>query len=101
MAAAAPARRVVAVTGATTFLGSELLRRLDEDPRCARVVSLGVQPPPLAPASKVEHVRVDLTRPAVDGELATLLERNAVDTVVHGAFLSLPTHDTDRAHELE
>jgi UDP-glucose 4-epimerase len=101
MSAVAPARRVVAVTGATTYLGGELLRRLDEDPHCAKVLSLGVQPPALAPGSKVDHVRLDLTRPTVDGELATLLERHAVDTVVHGAFLSHPTHDTDRAHELE
>jgi UDP-glucose 4-epimerase len=101
MVVAAPARRVVAVTGATTHLGAELLRRLDDDPRCARVLSLGIQPPALAPNTKVDHVRVDLTRPTVDGEIATLLDRNRVDTVVHGAFLSHPTHDTDRAHELE
>src|SRR5215212_11787117 len=68
--------RVVAVTGACTYLGSELLRRL-------------------------EYVKLDLTQPTVDGELATLLSRYKVDTFVHGAFLSHPTHAAEWAHELE
>ena len=38
--------RVVAVTGACTFLGGELLRRLGEDPRYTRVLALDVRPPP-------------------------------------------------------
>jgi UDP-glucose 4-epimerase len=101
MAAAAPARRVIAVTGATTFLGGELLRHLDEDPSIGRILALGPRPPALAPTGKIEHITVDLTRPTVDGQLADLLARNAVHTVVHAAFLSHPTHAVDWAHELE
>lgn len=93
--------RVVAVTGACTYLGGELLRRLEEDPAYSRVLALDVRPPALAPGGKVEFVKVDLTQPTVDAELATLLERNKVDTFVHGAFLSHPTHASDWAHELE
>jgi UDP-glucose 4-epimerase len=93
--------RVVALTGACTFLGGELLRRLEEDPRYTRVLALDIRPPALAPGGKVEYVKIDLTQPTVDGELATLLERNKVDTFVHGAFLSHPTHAADWAHELE
>jgi len=96
--------RVVAVTGACTYLGGELLRRLEEDPRYARVLALDVRPPALAPAGKngkVEFVRIDLTQPTVDGELATLLRTHQVDTFVHGAFLSHPTHAAEWAHELE
>ena len=96
-----PPKRVVAVTGATTFLGGELLRRLDEDPRYGRVLALDVRPPALTPGGKIEYVKLDLTQPTVDGELATLLQRHHVDTFVHGAFLSHPTHATDWAHELE
>ena len=58
-----PAQRVVAVTGACTFLGGELLRRLEEDPRYAKVLALDIRPPALAPGSKVEFVKVDLTQP--------------------------------------
>jgi UDP-glucose 4-epimerase len=93
--------RVVAVTGACTYLGGELLRRLEEDPRYARVLALDIRPPALAPGGKAEFVKIDLTQPTIDGELATLLARHAVDTLVHGAFLSHPTHASEWAHELE
>lgn len=93
--------RVVAVTGACTFLGGELLRRLEEDPRTTKVLALDIRPPALAPGSKIEFIKLDLTQPTVDGELATLLSRHKVDTVVHGAFLSHPTHASEWAHELE
>jgi UDP-glucose 4-epimerase len=93
--------RVVAVTGACTFLGGELLRRLEEDPRYTRVLALDIRPPALAPGGKVEFVKIDLTQPTVDSELATLLGSYQVDTFVHGAFLSHPTHAAEWAHELE
>src|SRR5258706_574408 len=69
--------------------------------RDPRVLALDIRPPALAPGGKVEFVKVDLTQPTVDGELATLLERHRVDTFVHGAFLSHPTHASEWAHELE
>lgn len=94
-------RRVVAVTGACTFLGGELLRRLEEDPRYTKVLALDIRPPALRPGGKVEYVKLDLTQPTVDGELATLLSKHGVDTFVHGAFLSHPTHAAEWAHELE
>ncbi len=92
--------RVVAVTGACTFLGGELLRRLEEDPRYARVIALDVRAPAQL-GGKVEFVKIDLTQPTVDAELATLLSKAKVDTFVHGAFLSHPTHAAEWAHELE
>ena len=92
--------RVVAVTGACTYLGGELLRRLEEDPRYTRVLALDVRAPAQT-GGKVEFVKLDLTQPSVDGELATLLARYRVDTFVHGAFLSHPTHAVEWAHELE
>lgn len=103
--------RVVAVTGACTYLGTELIRRLEEDRRYARILVLDVRDP-TAPrhgtgastsgaGSKVAFFNVDLTQPTVDDELATLLAREHVDTVVHGAFLSHPTHAQEWAHELE
>jgi UDP-glucose 4-epimerase len=101
--------RVVAITGACTFLGTELIRRLEEDPRYRRVLALDVRPPPvpLAPHSdatsgiKTRFVKIDLTQPTIDAEIATLLDHERVDTVVHGAFLSHPTHASEWAHELE
>jgi UDP-glucose 4-epimerase len=97
----APKGRVVAVTGACTYLGGELLRRLDEDRTYGKVLALDVRPPAAVGAGKVAFVKIDLTQPTIDDELAVLFEREKVDTVVHGAFLSHPTHASEWAHELE
>jgi UDP-glucose 4-epimerase len=91
---------VVAVTGVVTYLGLELLRRLEEDARYSRVIALDIRPPSVA-GKKIEFIKLDLTQPTVDSELATILERNKVDTFVHGAFLSHPTHAAEWAHEFE
>ena len=84
-------KRVVAITGACTYLGGELLRRLEEDPRYSRILALDVRPPAQI-GGKIEFIQLDLTQPTVDAELATLLDQAKVDTFVHGAFLSHPTH---------
>src|SRR5580704_2201689 len=100
MSSVLPSGRVVAVTGACTYLGRELLRRLDENPRYSRVLALDVRAPRVT-GNKIKFVELDLTQPTVDAELATLLQQEHVDTFVHGAFLSHPTHALDWAHELE
>src|ERR1044071_4380690 len=92
--------RVVAVTGACTYLGGELLRRLEDPPRYRRVLALDIRPPALAPGGKTEFVKIDLTQPTIDGELATLLERQAIDPLARGAFLSHPPHPSDGPHGL-
>ena len=72
MLSTAKAGRVVAVTGACTYLGGELLRRLAEDARFTRVLALDIRPPACAD-KKVEFIKLDLTQPTVDSELATIL----------------------------
>ncbi len=95
--------RVAAITGACTYLGTELCKRLEEDRRYDKILVLDVRPPPLpaSPSSKLVFYNIDLTQPTVDDDLAVLLDRENVDTVVHGAFLSHPTHAQEWAHELE
>jgi UDP-glucose 4-epimerase len=88
----------VAVTGACTFLGSELIRQLDADPRYRRILALDVRRPDVT-SDKLEFYKVDLTVPTVGSDLAEILR--GVDAVVHGAFLSFPTHASAWAHELE
>jgi UDP-glucose 4-epimerase len=90
----------VALTGACTYLGTELIKLLEADPRYQRVLALDVRRPDLpADLVKTEHHPIDLTVPTVGSQLAALLR--GVDTVIHGAFLSFPTHATSWAHELE
>jgi UDP-glucose 4-epimerase len=95
-----PDRRVVAVTGASGFIGRELLCRLEQDRRYQRVLAIDVAPPAL-PMQKTIFHKVDLTQPAADAELARLFAAHNVDTLVHLAFLSRPTHNGAWAHELE
>jgi len=92
--------RVVAITGARNFLGTELIKRLEEDQRYARVIALDVRKPEI-PLEKTQFLELDLTSTAADEELAAILADEDVDTVVHAAFLSHPTHATEWAHELE
>ena len=52
--------RVVAVTGACTFLGGGLLRPIAEDRRDARLLPLDVRPPPMRPAGQGAFLEVGL-----------------------------------------
>lgn len=95
-----PEHRVVAVTGAHSFLGSQLIQRMEDDRRYAKVLAIDIRRPEV-PLSKTQFHKVDLTLPNADGEIAHILKREQVDTVVHLAFLSKPTHNSSWAHELE
>jgi UDP-glucose 4-epimerase len=95
-----PDRRVVAVTGARSFVGSEVLKRLEEDRRYVKLLAFDLRKPDF-PLDKTQFYKVDLTLPTADADMAAILENEGVDTVLHAAFLSAPTHATAWAHELE
>jgi UDP-glucose 4-epimerase len=92
--------RVVAITGASGFLGRNLIGVLEEDASIARIVAVDVEPPPTA-GGKTRLYEVDLTQPGAEVRVAETFAAEAVDTVVHLAFLSSPSHASAYAHELE
>jgi len=92
--------RVVAVTGAASFLGTNLIGLMQEDDRVQRIVALDVKPPSTA-GSKTRMYEVDLTQPTAEARVAEILAAERVDTLCHLAFLSSPTHASAWAHELE
>lgn len=94
-----PEKRVIAVTGAYSFLGVELLRQLEQDPRYTQLLALDVREP--EGLSRTQFHRVDLTAPNAGAICADLLSSAHADTFVHAAFLSGPTHNGSWAHELE
>jgi UDP-glucose 4-epimerase len=92
--------RVVAITGAAGFLGSNLVGSLEEDDRIGRVVAIDAGATPTA-GRKTRSYEVDLTQPTAEARVAEILAAERVDAVAHLAFLSAPTHATAWAHELE
>ena len=92
--------RVVAVTGAASFLGTNLIGLLEEDEHVDRIVAVDVKAPSTA-GPKTRSYEVDFTQPTTEARLAEILAAERADTVVHLAFLASPSHATAWAHELE
>jgi UDP-glucose 4-epimerase len=89
----------LAVTGAASFLGARLLRRLAADRGGDALVALDVAAPP--PALGVRHRAIDLTEPASDQRLLEAFREEEVESVLHAAFFTSPRRDATHAHELE
>ena len=96
----APPQRVVAITGASSFLGRNLVGILEEDPRVFRVVALDLKPPSTG-GTKTRFYDVDLTSPASEERLAEILAAEQAETLVHLAFLESAVHGVAWGHELE
>jgi UDP-glucose 4-epimerase len=94
------AGRVVALTGAASFLGRNLVGVLEEDARTERIVAIDIKAPDTS-GEKTRMYPVDLTAPASEERVAEILAAERVDTFLHLAFLSSPTHGSAWAHELE
>lgn len=95
-----PPKRTIALTGADSFLGRNLIGLLEDDDRIGRIVALDVKQPSTA-GRKTRFYKVDLTQALVDTRLAEILAAEGVDTLLHMAFLASPTHAGAWAHELE
>jgi len=100
LAYAGRARRTVAMTGAASFLGKNLVGLLEEDDRVSRIVAIDVYPPTTAKA-KTRMYEVDLTQATAEERVSEILAAERVDCLVHLAFLASPTHARAWAHELE
>jgi UDP-glucose 4-epimerase len=100
LARTAKPRRTIAVTGAASLLGKNLVGLLEEDDRVSRIVAIDVHTPETAgPKSRVYEV--DLTQSTAEERVGEILTAERVDTLVHLSFLESPTHARAWAHELE
>jgi UDP-glucose 4-epimerase len=89
----------IGLTGAASFLGARLLRRLVDQHGPERVVVYDVAAPPARLG--VLYRDLDLTRPASDQWLLDMLREDGVETLCHFAFFTNPRRDKNYAHELE
>jgi UDP-glucose 4-epimerase len=92
--------RIVALTGARTFLGKNLLGLLEEDDATSGLIVIDEEPP-LQAGTKTRSYVVDRTQPNASARIAEILTAERVNTFVHLGFLSTPTRQTAWAHELE
>lgn len=92
--------RVIAVTGAASFLGKNLVGLLEDDPQTQRIITIDIAAASTA-RHKTKHFPLDLTAATAEERIATILAAEQVDTLVHLAFLPSPTHRTVWSHELE
>jgi UDP-glucose 4-epimerase len=93
-------RRVVAVTGAASFLGTNLVGLLEEDETVARIVAIDIKQPSTA-QRKTRFYEVDFTQPTAEARLSEIFAAEHAGALAHLAFLSSPSHATALAHELE
>lgn len=91
--------RRLLLTGPRGSLGALLLSSFSKQ-KLDRLVVVDLVKPKNLPKSAIFY-KVDLTQPAVDEKLAKILEREAIDTVVHSAILWNPTRNRTYAHEVE
>lgn len=88
----------IALTGLRTFLGRHLPRRLAA--RGAAVLGLDLYRPQALPAA-IDFESIDLTGETAASDLADVLRKEEVETVVHLAFRREPTPDLEGDHELD
>lgn len=90
----------IVLTGAASFIGSNLLKALEADKSFPHVVAVDVFKPPF-PLRKTRFYKLDLTQPTADADLAQILKDEQCDTFVHLALLTNPSRSSSFAHELE
>jgi UDP-glucose 4-epimerase len=90
----------IAMTGASSFRGHLVLKRLAELPHVKEIHVFDVKAPILH-APKIIFHRVDLTRDGADDLIASLLIKNEIKCVVHGALFSGPGRNGSLRREVE
>ncbi|QQR80498.1 MAG: NAD-dependent epimerase/dehydratase family protein [Deltaproteobacteria bacterium] len=98
-AKSSPPAPAIALTGTAGFVGSQLLKALEEDPRYSKIIAIDYRKPPFE-TKKTKFYRFDLTETLADAKLLEIFEKENVDTVIHAAFPVSPPRDLTWAHEL-
>lgn len=89
----------IVLIGPRGFKGSNILKRLEADPKYKKVIAIDRIKPDI-PLKKTKFYKLDLTEALADVSLAEILKKENCDTLIHTAFPIAPPHNSSYAHEL-
>lgn len=89
------------IVGAHTILGQLMIERLEKDDRVEDFFVVDLHTPKKKEVRKAKYIKMDLTKPGADAELADKFNQIGAQTVVHCALKNNPSHSAGEAHELE
>lgn len=85
----------VAITGGSGYIGSCLIKKLEQQPWIKSVLSIDVKLSNVQHGNKVNHITHDVTLPFDD-----LLTEFKPDVLVHLSFVLNPSHNKDQTHKI-
>jgi UDP-glucose 4-epimerase len=87
---------VVALTGCSGYIGSRLLRFMDESEAVSKIIGVDINTPTYS-TPKMDFHRLDVRDPS----LTNLFVLNEVEKVVHLAFIVNPMHNDALMHDID
>ncbi len=93
-------KEVIAVTGASNYLGLGVMKLLAEDSSVDRIIAIDVKKPELE-HPKLVYYKVDLTSPASQQILGKIFQNEHVSRLLHLVFTYTLSRNRMLAHELE
>lgn len=89
----------VVVMGCSSFVGSRVLKMLENDPKIKSLVAIDCRKPTVE-LKKAKYYKLDLTETLADATLAEILKKEKCDTLIHCAFPMTPPRNPALAHEI-
>jgi UDP-glucose 4-epimerase len=84
----------VAITGVSGYLGTQLLKRINQESAVERIIGIDVKEPSFS-SSKITFIKHDVRQP-----LDEIFSENKIDTALHLAFVVLPIHDAVKSEAI-
>lgn len=91
--------KTIVITGTSGFIGSRLLKTLEEDKNYHSIIAVDFRKPPFE-TKKTKFYKLDLTETLADVTLAEILKKENCDTLIHCAFPITPPKNPSFTHEL-
>ena len=94
-----PAKEVIVVVGAGSFLGKMVLKILESSSKFKKIIAIDHRNPGVT-LKKTKFYKLDLTQTLADVTLAEILKKENCTTLVHVAFPTSPIRNESLRHEV-